>query len=164
MRKHYVLCLIMLLFALSLAVFAGESDPNLCHTEWAGQCQTQRQWEAGWCYANVDYATCAAVYPDITMQSNGQNANSGSPSSMSANGAVGQSAGNQANSYSGSSSGQGKRLSVAPTPAAIRCPDGWDCSTWPPKKLPPTPTPLPGLSRPSNPSNCPPGIACAAET
>ena len=151
MRKHYVLCLIMLLFALSLAVFAGESDPNLCSTEWAGQCQTQRQWEAGWCYANEDDATCAALYPDITMQSNGQAAGSG---------AVGQSAGNQANSYSGSSSGQGQRPAVAP--AAIRCPDGWDCSTWPPKKLPPTPTPPPGRSRPSNPPNCPPGYACAS--
>ncbi len=56
------LALALLLFGAALAT---QADNNLCHTVWAGQCTTMVQWQAGHCYANVDAATCDAIYSDV---------------------------------------------------------------------------------------------------
>ena len=153
--------LLLIVFALGAVAFAGESDANLCYTDWAGQCQTQRQWEAGWCYANLDNATCDAHYPDITLQPNGQSVYNGNSSSVYA---AGQSAGNENSaarqSISNSQSGLGSKPPAQATPTDFPCAPGYDCSSYPPIKLPATPTPPPGQHPPSSPSDCPPGYFC----
>ena len=157
-KKRFIYCLVFIVFALGAVVFASESDANLCFTEWAGQCQTQRQWEAGWCYANMAQATCAALYPDITMQANGQNASGGNASSASAN-VAGHSAGNQNSGLQPVTSGlqtvSGKKPPAQATPTQPACPSDSDCSTDPPTKPSPTPKPPTDHAPPFGPQPCP---------
>ena len=55
---------------MSSIAYASENDDNLCYdgNAWEGQCTTQRDWEAGWCYANQDAAVCDSLYGDGASQ------------------------------------------------------------------------------------------------
>ena len=66
-RLMMSLALLIGILAAGGLAYAGESDPNLCYAgqAWAGQCTTQRHWEAGWCYANGDAASCDSLYGDV---------------------------------------------------------------------------------------------------
>ena len=66
-RLMISLALLIGILAAGGLAYAGESDPNLCYAgqAWAGQCTTQRHWEAGWCYANGDAASCDSLYGDV---------------------------------------------------------------------------------------------------
>ena len=70
--RWILLCsLLALLMAAFGAAQAGDNDPNICNGSWAGQCTTQRDWEAGWCYANVAEATCDTLYGDVRSSMHG---------------------------------------------------------------------------------------------
>ena len=74
MPRSFFIMLCALFLAISTsAALAAESDPNLCYAgqAWAGQCTTQRHWEAGWCYANGDEAACDALYGDVASYMSG---------------------------------------------------------------------------------------------
>ena len=91
MKKLIALTSILLLL-MSLS-FVALADNNLCHTVWAGQCTTLRQWQAGHCYANEVAEVCDTMYSDVVSIGSGELADL---SSAQANGATGQATGSQA--------------------------------------------------------------------
>ena len=101
--KTKTILLLFLAFAaaaLAGAALASENDANLCSSgnAWEGQCTTQRDWEAGWCYANNDAQTCAELYGDVASQ------NTGEPESSNSNGS--QESSNNSGDGASASSGQ----------------------------------------------------------
>ncbi len=83
--------LILLVGLLGACYHVTLADNNWCHTVWAGQCVTERHWQAGHCYANNPLETCDAIYGDAVTQSNGES----TPANTSGGGAQAASANQQ---------------------------------------------------------------------
>ena len=65
---------LLLMIAASLVALA---DNSLCHTVWAGQCETEAQWQAGHCYANQSAEVCDSIYGDVVSSSSDESTGGG---------------------------------------------------------------------------------------
>ena len=139
MSTKTLLILAIILLTVFVAGFAlAGSDSNLCDSDWAGQCQTQRDWEAGWCYANQSSATCDSLYSDVAGQMGG--------------GSTAQTNGGAAAESQGS---QQQRTQQSQQSDSVDPPDPIKAPTEP---VQPAPTPT---DHPDWVEDCPPGYACA---
>ena len=89
----YAIALLGLALILLGAFSVALADNNLCHTVWAGQCTTLRQWQAGHCYANEAASVCDTMYGDVVNGSSAESTGTSSQSGGQTEGAVAQSAG-----------------------------------------------------------------------
>ena len=127
--------ILLLLIAASLVALA---DNNLCHTDWAGQCETLLQWQAGHCYANEADATCDSMYSDVVSQLGGAAA-------QTSGNAASQSSAQSQTGQQGQSQQSGYVDPPKPTATSV-----------PPTGPAPTPTDHPDWVE-----DCPPDYACA---
>ena len=129
--------ILLLMIAASLVALA---DNNLCHTVWAGQCETLLQWQAGHCYANEAEATCDSLYSEVAAQMGG---------------ATAQTSGNAASQSSAQSQSQSAQQGQSQQTGYVDPPKPTATSV-PPTGPAPTPTDHPDWVE-----DCPPDYACA---
>ena len=140
--EHYesLLALTGILLLLIAASLVALADNNLCHTVWAGQCETALQWQAGHCYANEAASVCDSIYSDVASQIGG---------------ATAQTSGNVAGASSAQSQSQSAQQGQSQQSTYVDPPK--------PTKVYQTPTapaPMP-TDHPDWVEDCPPDYACA---
>ena len=97
--KYTILAICLALLVLG-AFSVALADNNLCHTVWAGQCETEAQWQAGHCYANQSAEVCDTIYGDVVSSSSDESTGGSSQGGGQSEGATAQSAG-QTQQYQG---------------------------------------------------------------
>ena len=123
MNWRILLALGLLVMALSGGVaLAGENDANLCSAggAWEGNCTSQRDWEAGWCYANNSASVCDNLYSDVSGNMPGGEAESES--------AANSSAANQGATAQSETSGQSQQAQQNLRTSQDPCPSGFACA------------------------------------